>query len=168
MAALTTDGPVALAARVLGAVSLLAVGVIHLEQYVERYYAIPVIGTLFVLSFAGATVVSVGLLSPVERLPGRWGAFAVVVLAVLGTGQAATQFVLLAISEQRPLFGFQEPGYDPTAILASRVTEVATVGFLTAFIVARTVRRRVVVEAASTPEHRDVSVSTNPRRPSAP
>ncbi len=36
MAALTTDGPIALAARVLGAVSLLAVGVIHVQQYVER------------------------------------------------------------------------------------------------------------------------------------
>jgi hypothetical protein len=146
---LTTDGVIA-TTRVLGALFLLAVGVIHLQQYGERYSAIPVIGTLFVLSFVGATAVSVGLLSPVERAAGRWGGPAVVVLAILGIGQAATQFVFLAISERRPLFGFQEPGYDPTAILASRVTEVATVVFLTAFLVARTVRRRrVVLDAAS-------------------
>jgi hypothetical protein len=136
--------------RVLGALSLLAVGAIHLQQYAERYSAIPVIGTLFVLSFVGATAVSAGLLAPVERLAGRWGGPAVVVLALLGAAQAATQFVFLAISERRPLFGFQEPGYDPTAILASRVAEVATVVFLTAFLVAWTVRwRRGVPTAAS-------------------
>ncbi len=78
---MTTDGHVALAARVLGALSLLAVGVIHLHEYQELYSAIPTIGTLFVLSFIGALVVSAGLLSPVDRLPGRWGELAVVGLA---------------------------------------------------------------------------------------
>ncbi len=67
----------ALGARVLGAVSLLAVGAVHLQQYFELYSEIPTIGTLL------------------------------------------------------------EPGYDPQAILAGRIAEVATVIFLGAFAVAR-------------------------------
>jgi hypothetical protein len=169
---MTTDGKVALAFRVLGALSLMAVGGIHLQQYAERYSAIPVIGTLFVMSFVGATVVSMGLLSPVERWSG-WGAVAVAILAALGIGQATTQFVFLAISEQRPLFGFQEPGYDPTTILATRVTELATVVFLTAFLVTRTLRRRRAVANAGSaaPEFGDRVAKRagemTPRRPSA-
>jgi hypothetical protein len=125
------------AARTLGALSLLAVGAIHLQQYFELYSEIPTIGTLFVLNFAGATVVGLGLLAPVERWLGRLGDSVLASLTVAGIAQAATAFVFLAISERTPLFGFKEPGYDPTAILASRVAEVATVVFLAGFLVVR-------------------------------
>jgi hypothetical protein len=118
-----------LVVRVLGALALLAVGAIHLQQYLELYSAIPTIGTLFVLNFVGATVVGLGLLAPVDRIHA--------LLAVAGIAQAATAFVFLYISERTPLFGFQEPGYDPAAILASRITEVATVVFLGAWLVKR-------------------------------
>jgi hypothetical protein len=121
-------------ARVLGAMSLLAMGAIHLQQYLELYSEIPTIGTLFALNFVGATVVGLALLAPVERVLGR-GLF--VLLALAGISQAATAFVFLFISERTPLFGFQEPGYDPAAILVSRVTEVATVVLLGAFLIAR-------------------------------
>jgi hypothetical protein len=144
---MATDGAVATASRLLGAVSLWLVGVIHLKEYLDLYSAIPTIGTLFLLSFVGATAVAVGLLAPIERLLGRFGGLAVTALALAGIAQATTQFVFLAISEQRPLFGFQEPGYDPTAILEARITEVATVALLTTFLVARTARRRRMVEA---------------------
>jgi hypothetical protein len=127
-----------LAARVLGALSLLAVGAIHLQQYFELYSEIPTIGTLFVLNFVGATVVGLALLTPVERLAGRAG---LVLLTLAGIGQAATAFVFLYISERTPLFGFQEPGYDPEAILASRIAEAATVVLLGAFLAARLSRR---------------------------
>jgi hypothetical protein len=137
-----TDGWLGLAARVLGALSLLMVGVIHLHEYQKLYSVIPTIGTLFVLSFVGAVVVCAGLLAPLDWLPGRWGNLAVVGFAMAGIGQAAMQFVFLAISERRPLFGFQEPGYDPPAIQASRVTEVATVALLSAFLIIRTIRWR--------------------------
>jgi hypothetical protein len=130
-----------LAARVLGAVSLLAVGAIHLQQYFELYSEIPTIGTLFVLNFAGATIVGVGLLAPVERLLGRLGGVVLALLTLAGIGQAATAFVFLYISERTPLFGFMEPGYDPEAILASRIAEAATVVFLGIFAVARFLRR---------------------------
>jgi hypothetical protein len=125
------------ALRVLGALSLLAVGAVHLQQYFVLYSAIPTIGMLFVLNFAGATAVGLGLLAPVERLPGRLGSVAPVLLSVAGIGLAATAFVFLFISERTPLFGFMEPGYDPAAILASRVAEVVTVLFLSGYLAAR-------------------------------
>ena len=83
-----------LIARVLGALSLLAVGIVHLQQYFELYSEIPTIGTLFVLNFVGATVVCVGLLAPLARL-GRWGGAALTLLALAGIAQAATAFVFL-------------------------------------------------------------------------
>jgi hypothetical protein len=130
-----------LAARVLGALSLLAVGAVHLQQYFKLYSEVPTIGTLFVLNFVGATVVGLALLAPVERLLGRLGGTAVALLAVAGIAQAATAFVFLYISERTALFGFIEPGYDPTAITTARITEVATVVFLGAFLVVRFLRR---------------------------
>jgi hypothetical protein len=130
-----------LTARALGALSLLAVGAVHLQQYFKLYSGVPTIGTLFVLNFVGATVVGLGLLAPVERLLGRLGEGPLAVLALAGIAQAVTAFVFLYISERTPLFGFMEPGYDPTAIRTARITEVATVVFLGAFVVARFVRR---------------------------
>ena len=123
--------------RVLGALSLLAVGAVHLQQYFELYSSIPTIGTLFVLSFAGATAIGLGLLAPVERQLGRWGGPAVTLLSLGGIALAATAFVFLLISERTPLFGFMEPGYDPGAIMFSRVSEVATVVLLGSYLVAR-------------------------------
>jgi hypothetical protein len=129
------------AARALGALSLLSVGAVHLQQYSKLYSGVPTIGTLFVLNFVGATVVGLGLLAPLERLLGRLGGAVVALLAVAGIAQAATAFVFLYISERTPLFGFMEPGYDPTAITTARVSEVATVVFLGAFLVGRFLRR---------------------------
>ena len=131
-----------LAARFLGALSLLAVGAVHLQQYTYLYSTIPTIGTLFLLNFAGATVLGLGLLVPVERMLGRLGGHCVTLLALGGAGLAATAFVFLLIAERTPLFGFQEPGYDPAAITASRVAELLTVGLLGSFLVARLVGRR--------------------------
>ena len=130
-----------LAARFLGAVSLLAVGAVHLQQYEFLYSAIPTIGTLFLLNFAGATLIGLGLLAPLERLLGRLGSAAVSLLALGGAAQAATAFVFLLISERTPLFGFQEPGYDPPALMASRVAELITVGLLGSFLAARLASR---------------------------
>jgi hypothetical protein len=136
-----TEGLPWLLARVLGALSLLAVGIVHLQQYFERYSEIPTIGTLFVLNFVGAAVVFVALLAPLERL-GRWGDGVLTLAAIAGIGLAATAFVFLFISERTPLFGFQEPGYDPSAMMASRIAEVAAVVFLAAFLAGRLIRRR--------------------------
>jgi hypothetical protein len=127
-----------LAARVLGALAVLAVGAVHLQQYEMLYSAIPTIGTLFVLNFAGATAIGLALLAPLETVLGpRWGAAAVGVLVLAGIGLGATAFAFLAIAEQTPLFGFMEPGYDPTAILASRIAEGVAVVSLGAYGVGR-------------------------------
>jgi hypothetical protein len=127
--------------RVLGALSVLAVGAVHLQQFFTLYSAIPTIGTLFVLNFVGATAIGLGLLAPVEALLGRLGGAVLTLLGLGGIGLAATAFVFLLVSERTPLFGFMEPGYDPAAIMASRVAEAATVLFLGGFLVARLLRR---------------------------
>jgi hypothetical protein len=126
-----------LGARFAGALSLLAVGAVHLQQYFELYSEIPTIGPLFVLNFVGATAIGLGLLAPVERLLGHRGGPALALLTLGGIALPATAFVFLFISERTPLFGFQEPGYDPAAILASRITEVATVVLLGSWLVRR-------------------------------
>jgi hypothetical protein len=125
------------ALRALGALSVLAVGAVHLQQYFSLYSSIRTIGTLFVLNFVGATVIGLGLLAPVERLYDRPPGVLPALLALGGIGLAATSFVFLFISERTPLFGFMEPGYDPTAILASRVAEAVAVLSLAGFLVAR-------------------------------
>jgi hypothetical protein len=133
-----------LAARFLGALSVLAVGAVHLQQYVYLYSTIPTIGILFVLNFAGATVLGLGLLAPVERLLGRLGGAAVALLALGAVALAATAFVFLLVGERTPLFGFMEPGYDPPAIMASRVAELVTVGLLGSYLAARALGRGLV------------------------
>jgi hypothetical protein len=127
------------AARAFGALATLAVGAVHLQQYDKLYSSVPTIGTLFVLNFVGATVIGVALLTPIERIAGP---LAVRLLALAAIGLAATSFVFLFISERTPLFGFMEPGYDPTAIATARISEVAAVVFLGAFLVARRTQHR--------------------------
>jgi hypothetical protein len=127
--------------RVLGALALFSVGAVHLQQYLFLYSAIPTIGTLFLLNFAGATAIGLGLIAPTERLLGRWAAAAVNLPALAGAGLAATAFTFLLVSERTPIFGFMEPGYDPPAIMAARVSELVTVAVLGAFAVARVAAR---------------------------
>jgi hypothetical protein len=133
--------------RGLGALALLAVGAVHLQQYQTLYAAVPTIGPLFVVNFAAATILGILLLAPIGRWGGRWGDLLIMLAAAGGVALAAGSFVLLAISESRPLFGFREPGYDPVAIAASRGAEVATVILLSGYLVDRvavkaSVRRR--------------------------
>jgi hypothetical protein len=128
---------VALAARGIGALSLLAVGAVHLHQYEDLYSAIPTIGTLFLVNFVAATVAGVGLLLPLEHVWRRGGAWVVAGLALGGIGLSAVSYVFLLIAERRPLFGFMEPGYNPEAIRASQVSEIVAVALLGLFLVVR-------------------------------
>src|ERR1051326_4891217 len=125
--------PMWLATRLLGALALLSVGAVHLQQYNLFYSAVPTIGPLFLVNFAAATGLGVALLAPLGRWTGRWGGSLVGLAAAGGVALAAGSFVMLAIAEQRPLFGFREPGYDPAAIAASRGAEIATVVLLGAY-----------------------------------
>jgi hypothetical protein len=146
-----------LTARGLGALSLLAVGAVHLQQYNDLYSAIPTMGTLFVLNFVAATALGIGLLVPFELLWRRGGAWIEAALALGGIGVATVAYVFLLIAERRPLFGFMEPGYNPDAILTSQVSEIATVALLGAYLVVRHVPigsrgRRSARHAVSTRE----------------
>src|SRR5690242_12001347 len=129
-------------ARALGALAVLAVGAVHLQQYLWVYHGIPTIGMLFVANFAGATVLGLALLAPVERLAGRRGSLLVALLAFGAIALAATSFVFLLVSERTPLFGFMEPGYDPTAIAVAKAAEIATVVLLGAYLLATRTRSR--------------------------
>jgi hypothetical protein len=137
------DGPAvaSFSLRVLGALSVLAVGAVHLQQFLTLYSEVPTIGALFALNFVGATVIGLGLLAPLEAVLGRLSGAVLTLLSLGGIGLAATAFVFLLVSERTPLFGFMEPGYDPAAILASRVAEAAAVLFLGGFVVDRFLRR---------------------------
>jgi hypothetical protein len=132
----------ALAGRALGALALLVMGAVHLHEYFGPYSAIPTIGPLFVLNFAGATVIGLLLLAPLEHLAGRWAGIAVAVLTVSGIALAASSLVLLTISERTQLFGFHEPGYDPAGIALSKQVEIAAVVLLGTSVVARFATKR--------------------------
>jgi hypothetical protein len=118
--------------RVLGALAVLVVGAVHLEQYFAVHFGVvPIIGPLFALNFAGAVLIGLGLLLPTPRRQ-----LVHAVLALGGIGLAASSFVFLFISERQPLFGFEDYGYRP-AILIALAAEGAAVILLAGYLVAR-------------------------------
>lgn len=128
------DGRVAAMLRTIGAIAVLVVGAVHLQQYVSGYDAVSIIGPLFILNFAGATAIGLGLLVPVARLRPVHGLF-----ALGGIGLAAASIVFLLISEHHSLFGFHEHGYR-AAIVITLGAEAIAVVTLTAYLGVR--RRR--------------------------
>jgi len=122
--------------RTLGAVAVLVVGAVHLEQYfAEHFDVVPIIGPLFVLNFAGATVIGLGLLVPAARMRVLH-----LLLALGGVALSATAFVFLFVSEHQPLFGFQDYGYR-TEIVVALAAEAAAVVTLGAYLAMRVARR---------------------------
>lgn len=123
-------------ARNLGALSILAVGVDHIEQYsVDSYSAIPTIGTLFLLNFVSAVPIALGLAAPLRRVAARWASAIWALLALIGLGVASGSLAGLLISESSGLFGFMERGYRQ-AIVLSVVFELAAMVFLGVFLAA--------------------------------
>ncbi len=118
--------------RTLGAIAVLVVGAVHLEQYfAEHFRVVPIVGPLFALNFAGATLIGLGLLVPGARMR-----FLHPLLALGGIGLAATSFVFLFISEHQPLFGFQDYGYRVEIVIAL-VAEAVAVVALAAYLATR-------------------------------
>ena len=118
-------------ARYVGALSLLAAGAVHLQQYYAVYYrVIPTIGPLFVANFVIAVVLGVVLLVPVGRRMPQLHDLA----AIGGILFAAGTIIALEISESRTLFGFHEHGYR-AAIVVSIVVEAAAIVSLAAYLV---------------------------------
>ena len=116
-------------ARLLGALSILGVGAVHLQQYSGNGYStVPTIGTLFLLNAISAGVVGFGLLLPLERMLGRRrGNVAVGILSLAGLAIAVGSLVALFISETGTLFGFSEGGYRSVIVIAIVVEAIATV-----------------------------------------
>ena len=154
--------------RYLGAASLLAVGVDHIEQYYVNYYrAVPTIGTLFLLNFVSALVVSVCLVAPIRRIAGRFTERARMLLAIGGIGIAGGTLAGLLISENGGLFGFVEVGYRG-AIVLSIAFDVAAMAFLGAYLVltAAAARRGAQLPASSHPHRGPVphrGMATHPK-----
>jgi hypothetical protein len=120
--------------RYLGALSIVVVGVIHAQQYYDAYFnVVPTIGTLFLLSFIGAGITGVLLVTPVRRFGAIVGD-TILSLAALGAiGIALGTLVSLLISEYAPLFGFMESGYR-LAIVLTLVFDGLTIVFLGVFL----------------------------------
>jgi hypothetical protein len=117
--------------RRLGAIAILAVGAVHLEQYLgSGYHSIPTIGPLFLLNAVSCAAVAIGLLMPIERvLQDRGAQLASGLLAAAGVAIAAGSLIGLFISESGTLFGFSESGYS-TAIVIAIVAEAVTIVLL--------------------------------------
>ena len=135
---------VAQASRYLGALAALGTGVAHLEQYsVDNYSTVPTIGTLFLLNFIAAVVITIGLVAPLQRVMGRYTDAARAVFALGGIGLGVGSLVGLFVSETSGLFGFVEHGYR-MAIVVAIVAEAATIMFLTTFLLVNGTGRQKV------------------------
>jgi len=127
---------IARVALYLGALAVLATGVVHIQQYYSADYStIPTIGTLFFLNFVSAVILAVGLVAPLGRVAGRYSDAVRTAFAIGAIGFAVASLVALFISEGNGLFGFQENGYRMVIVLAI-VAEIAAVVFLTVFLAA--------------------------------
>lgn len=127
---------VALAARYLGALAVLAIGIDHIEQYsVDNYSTVPTIGALFLLNFIAAVVLTVGLIAPLDRVTGRYADATRGLFALGGIALGALSLAGLFLSETTGLFGFVEHGYR-MAIVVAIVVETAASVLLAIFLAA--------------------------------
>jgi hypothetical protein len=118
--------------RATGAIAVLVVGAVHLEQYFAVHFnVVPIIGPLFLLNFIGATSIGVGLLVPVARMH-----LLHALLALGGIGLATMSFVFLFISEHQALFGFEDYGYR-AAIIVALAAEAAAAVLLSGYLATR-------------------------------
>ena len=132
---------IAQTALYLGALAVLATGVVHIQQYYDQDYStIPTIGTLFFLNFVAAVVIAVGLIAPLGRVTPRYADAIRSLFALGGIGLGVLSLVALFISEGSGLFGFVENGYR-TAIVLAMVAEIAATLLLIVFLVANRLGR---------------------------
>ena len=134
--------PLAALARLLAASSLLAVGGVHIQQYiVQDYRVIPTIGPLFLVNFIVGTVLGLYFLIPVGRRAGRVRLLVDAVAGLTGWFVAAGALVALLVSEHTPLFGFMEHGYR-FAIVFAIVSEALALTALAILLVENRIRAR--------------------------
>jgi hypothetical protein len=128
--------------RLLASTSLLAMGGVHIQQYiVQDYRVIPTIGPLFLLNFIGGTVLGLYFLIPIGRRANRVRLLVDAVAASASGFVAAGALVALLVSERTPLFGFMEHGYR-FAIVFAIVSETLAVVALAILLVDNRMRAR--------------------------
>lgn len=147
--------------RAIGAIALLVVGSVHLEQYtVAHFSVIPTIGPLFLVNFVAATSLGLVLLIPIRRSARRGRVLFDSLAALAGIGVATGALAALVISEHMPLFGFMEHGYrfEIVIAIASEAVSIASLGVFLAIanrraheLRARLVTRDEAGDAASPP-----------------
>jgi hypothetical protein len=127
---------IARTALYLGALAVLATGVVHIQQYYGNDYStVPTIGTLFFVNFVSAVVLAAGLIVPLRRVAGHYADAIRSLFAVGGIGFAVLSLAALFVSESSSLFGFTENGYRMAIVLAI-VAEAAAAVFLLIFLAA--------------------------------
>lgn len=130
--------------RLIAAASLLAIGAVHLQQYiVQDYRVIPTIGPLFLLNFIAATVLGLYFVVPARARVARLRLLADTTAALSGMGVAAGGLVALIVSEHTPLFGFMEHGYRFAIVftIASEVVAILALGIFLVLSLAATRKR---------------------------
>jgi hypothetical protein len=126
--------------RRVGAIAIVVIGGVHLQQYLGDYQSIPTIGPMFLLNAIGSAVVAVGLLAPLERwFAARRGEIAVGFLALGGVAIGLGSLIALYIAETSTLFGFSE-GTLETVMWIAIVAEAAAVALLGPVAVANLAR----------------------------
>src|SRR5262245_2121168 len=132
-------------ARYVGALSLIATGALHLQQYYAVYYrVIPVIGPLFLVNFALGVALGLTLLAPLQHRAPELHRLA----AIGGIVLAAGTIIGLAISEHDTLFGFHEHGYRPAIVMSLAVEALAIVSLAAYLIASRPLHTHAVASPA--------------------
>jgi len=145
LATTRSDSGAVTVARYVGALSLIATGAVHLQQYFAVYYrVIPVIGPLFLVNFVLGVALGLTLLAPLQHRAPEVHRLA----AIAGIVFAAATIIGLAISENGTLFGFHEHGYRAAIVISLAVEAVAIVSLAAYLIAGRPLRTPAAATAS--------------------
>ena len=108
--------------RILGALLIVGVGVVHLEQYLDFIKDVPTIGVLFLLNAFAAGAIVMLLASPFTLLPA---------VAAIGLSVGSLISIVIARYASSGLFSYREPTWR-TPIIIAVALEVAAVVVLVA------------------------------------
>lgn len=107
------------ALKTVGALLIIGVGVVHLEQYYDFMIKdVPTVGTLFLLNSFGAGAICVMLAGPFTLLPA---------LAGIGLSLGSLVSIFLARYADSGIFNFREPTWRAPIVVAVALEIVAIV-----------------------------------------
>ncbi len=115
------------AIRWVGALLIIGVGVVHLQQYLDFIKDVPTIGVLFLLNSFGAGVICLMLTSPFRLVPAVSG-------ILLSVGSLIS--IMIARYASSGLFSYREATWRSPIIVAVAL-EIAAVGVLSVVAVRR-------------------------------